>query len=221
MRKNKMMRTASGLLVATLLTTCVISGTFAKYTSSASGSDSARVAKWSFKVGDTTDIVTSDTFTFDLFNTVNEADGTTKESDVVTAADNATTIIAPGTGGFFDIVLKNESEVTATYQIELKEATNIGNIPVMYSLDGKNWFDLTTTDKTVVYPSTKTDAPETGLQKAKALENTNGTETIKVYWKWDFDNNADTTDTAAGKAQTAGTDQTIKVDAKITATQVD
>lgn len=46
MKKNKMMRTASGLLVATLLTTSVISGTFAKYTSQDSASDTARVAKW-------------------------------------------------------------------------------------------------------------------------------------------------------------------------------
>lgn len=46
MKKNKMMRTASALLVATLLTTSIISGTFAKYATEASGKDSARVAKW-------------------------------------------------------------------------------------------------------------------------------------------------------------------------------
>ena len=46
MKKNKMMRTASGLLVATLLTTSMISGTFAKYTTQDEASDSARVAKW-------------------------------------------------------------------------------------------------------------------------------------------------------------------------------
>ena len=50
MRKNKMMRTASGLLVATLLTTSVISGTFAKYTTEETGSDSARVAKFGVEI---------------------------------------------------------------------------------------------------------------------------------------------------------------------------
>ncbi|MFR0985955.1 MAG: hypothetical protein ACLSFZ_04975 [Frisingicoccus sp.] len=45
MKKNRMMRLASSLLVLTLLTTCVISGTFAKYTTQAGGSDTARVAK--------------------------------------------------------------------------------------------------------------------------------------------------------------------------------
>ncbi len=46
MKKNKMMRIASILMVATLITTCAISGTFAKYVTKASGEDAARVAKW-------------------------------------------------------------------------------------------------------------------------------------------------------------------------------
>ena len=46
MKKNKMMRLASILLVVTLLSTSIISGTFAKYTTQDSASDSARVAKW-------------------------------------------------------------------------------------------------------------------------------------------------------------------------------
>ncbi|MBO4363300.1 MAG: hypothetical protein J5912_02835 [Clostridia bacterium] len=49
--KNKMMRIASILLVATLLTTCAISGTFAKYVTKASGEDTARVAKWGIVLG--------------------------------------------------------------------------------------------------------------------------------------------------------------------------
>lgn len=46
MKKNKFMRIASVLLIVTLLSTSVISGTFAKYTTEAEGSDSATVAKW-------------------------------------------------------------------------------------------------------------------------------------------------------------------------------
>ncbi len=49
MKKNVMMRVASALGVAALLTTCVISGTYAKYTTSGSGSSAARVAKWGFE----------------------------------------------------------------------------------------------------------------------------------------------------------------------------
>lgn len=46
MKKNVMMRLASFLLVAVLISTSAISGTYAKYTTQDSGSDSARVAKW-------------------------------------------------------------------------------------------------------------------------------------------------------------------------------
>ena len=46
MKKNVMMRVASALLVAVLLTTCSISGTFAKYVTTNSAEDSARVAKF-------------------------------------------------------------------------------------------------------------------------------------------------------------------------------
>ncbi|MCH5183115.1 MAG: hypothetical protein J1E00_02985 [Oscillospiraceae bacterium] len=46
MKKNKMMRIASVLLIAVLLSTCVISGTFAKYVTTGETSDHARVAKF-------------------------------------------------------------------------------------------------------------------------------------------------------------------------------
>lgn len=46
MKKNKMMRIASVLLIVTLLSTCALSGTFAKYVTTAEGAGDARVAKW-------------------------------------------------------------------------------------------------------------------------------------------------------------------------------
>lgn len=46
MKKNRMMRLASVLLVLTLLSTSVVSGTFAKYTTQDKADDVARVAKW-------------------------------------------------------------------------------------------------------------------------------------------------------------------------------
>lgn len=46
MKKNVMMRVAALLLVCVMATTCGVSGTFAKYVSSATASAEARVAKW-------------------------------------------------------------------------------------------------------------------------------------------------------------------------------
>ena len=50
MKKNIMMRLSALLLVAVLLTTCVISGTFAKYTTTYSATDKATVAAWGIKL---------------------------------------------------------------------------------------------------------------------------------------------------------------------------
>ena len=209
MRKNKTMRVASGLLVATLLTTSMISGTFAKYTSSASGSDEARVAKWSFDVGNT-DITAENTITFNLFNGVKEADTTSNETHLKTTDG---TIIAPGTGGSFEIVLTNKSEVTAKYAIDFTE-TNSSNpvIPIEYSTDKKTWTsEIDTLD--IKADDTKT-----------ALTYDNGTTTVTVYWRWAYEsaqtpvrNQSDENDTALGKTGTA----TVTVTANITATQVD
>ena len=46
MKKNTVMRVLSLILVLTLMSTCAISSTFAKYVTKAEGEDQARVAKW-------------------------------------------------------------------------------------------------------------------------------------------------------------------------------
>ena len=193
MKKNVMMRVASALLVAVLMTTCAISGTFAKYTSTASGSDSARVAKWDFKINGTT--ANSNTFTFDLFNTVLDSDGNT-EADIKVADG---TIIAPGTKGSFAIVLKNDSEVTAKYVIDYT-VTNEANIPVVFSLDGETW---------------KNNIDELDVTTPVTVA-IGATPTITVHWMWAFEGGDDPADTTLGLAGSA----TLKVDAKVTVTQV-
>lgn len=80
MKKNKAMRLASALLVLTLLTTCAISSTFAKYVTEAKGSDTARVARWGFTQEGTTIVLD------DLFKTA-------YDQNVQGVAD----VIAPGT----------------------------------------------------------------------------------------------------------------------------
>lgn len=201
MKKNKMMRLASVLLILTLLTTCAISGTFAKYTASATGTDTARVAKWSFEVSDA-DIVATDEFTFDLFKTVKDTAGA-DEGDVK-AKNGTDRIIAPGTSGSFALVLENLSEVTAQYAIDYT-VTNTSDIPIEFSVDnGANW----TADLANVVAS-----------DATKLDPNTGTKTITVQWKWDYEVNeaGNTKDTALGKGGTA----TVTVAAVVTATQVD
>ena len=83
MEKNKTMKMILITLLIAMIALVLVSGTYAKYTSSASGSDTARVAKWSFIVGGA-DTVTENTFTFDLFKTIKDTDGE-DEVDVISA----------------------------------------------------------------------------------------------------------------------------------------
>lgn len=56
MKKNKMMRTACGVLTLTLITTCAFSGAMAKYAISDYDTDAARVAKFGVVLGATGDL---------------------------------------------------------------------------------------------------------------------------------------------------------------------
>ncbi len=174
-KRSIMIRVMAVLSVVMMFTMCFVGGTFAKYTSSGSGSDSARVAKWSFKVGGT-DVATENEFTFDLFNTVKDT-GDANETDI-----NPTdgTIIAPGTQGSFALVLTNESEVTAQYAIDYT-VTNTNNIPVEFSVDGTNW------------SSELTDV--TASLQAKNDTNSD-TTTITIRWRWVFENYTKVADTS-------------------------
>ena len=196
-RSSMMVRLVAVLAVIMMFTMCFVGGTFAKYTSSATGTDSATVAKWSFKVGET-DIAASNEFTFDLFKTIKDSNGTDNETDI---SPYDGTIIAPGTQGSFNLVLTNASQVTAQYAIDYT-VTNTGNIPVQFSVDGgTNWTN---------------DLADVVASDATKLAANSGTTTITVQWKWVFDGN-DANDTALGSAATA----TLTVAAAVTATQVD
>ena len=49
MKNNIAMRMAAILFIITMISTCAFSSTFAKYVTTGSSSDSARVAKWAFE----------------------------------------------------------------------------------------------------------------------------------------------------------------------------
>ena len=194
-RSSMMIRLVAALAVTMMFTMCFVGSTFAKYTSSATGSDSSTVAKWSFTVGET-DIAASNEFTFNLFDTIKDSNGTDNETDM---SSNNGTIIAPGTQGSFALVLTNESQVNATYAIDYTVTKTDNKIPVKFSVDGgTTWTD------------------DLADVSATNIAHTNGTATITVQWKWEF-NGDDATDTNLGKDGTA----TLKVSAKVTATQVD
>ena len=217
------------VLVLCMVSVCFLSGTVAKYTSTGTGTDTASVAKWKFTV-ESADIATTDTWTFDLFNTVNNlkvnpSDDADNDDDVNDAADNdadTPQIIAPGTTGSFVIDLVNESEVTAKFGIvfDVDDANNTTGttIPLLYRVKvGDTWiggesnWQADLTDFNIDPASTEYDA---------VLETNAKTTTVTVEWKWVFEAGNDTNDTALG-ADSVDTPVQLEVSATVTATQVD
>ena len=92
MKKTTMMRIASTLLVAVLVTTCAIGATFAKYTVADGINDDARVAKWGV-------VVTARGSLFEDAYDLEPVDYTTNETveTISVQAAAATNLVAPYT----------------------------------------------------------------------------------------------------------------------------
>ena len=203
------------VLAVAIIAVILVSGTFAKYTSTASGEDTVKVAKWSIKLNGTQIATASEqTITINLFDTIKDSNLTANETDVNEAGTDK--LIAPGTSGNFEIAVLNDSEVNATYT-ETLTVTNTSNIPVEFSSDGSNWakpnangeVDLSVNDETL---------------------NMNTTSTKTLYWRWAYVGSSssqysgtqtDTTDTTLGITAREGTRPELTVTVRVTATQVD
>ena len=226
MKKNKMMRIASVLLVAVILTTCAISGTFAKYVSKENSSDSARVAYWGFNP--TTMNITG------LF-----ADA--YETTVLGDADvNAlTNVIAPGTtksASFsfaYDGTTGQAPEVAYTFEVSTTGsscADSIKNNPnILWRLDSGDWgtWDNMITAIEALDGNKTSNRYEPGTLP---IGFTDADETHTIEWKWIFDENAgnaetttannDVNDTAMGNVTPADLAK-VTVSITVTATQID
>ena len=215
------------LLIAVVAVGCYfVAGTYAKYTTSLSGNDTAAVAKWAWDYNGTAITSNQNTITFNLFDTIYDSNGTgtqTAETDV------AANKIAPGTEGKFEFSFQNKSEVNAKYTLAVTETRGSGvtNANIEYSLDGLSW--------TSNLANLLNASEQTLAMGSAAVEKT-------VYWRWVYqvqDENSnpatyavqDAADTlvgfAAGGTDTAADTEAgvhaneIKVAATVTFTQVD
>ena len=248
MKKNKILRLASVMLMLCLITTCAISGTFAKYTTSGTATDAAKVAKWGV----------SFTITTDLSNSY-ETDATLPTG--VTIANSVYTsttenkLVAPGTTGdayVFTVTGTPEVAYKVTYTLDTSNSKDIflnktagvsSDVyrPVAYTVK----LNGTAINATPVYTAAdvktiieKIDfyyAVDTG-KYFYTTDNTAGTPTyvesatapvLTVVWDWDFSTNTtnDGYDTILGdlaNGDTVGSyvasDYCIDLALKITAT---
>ena len=215
MKKNKMMRLASCLLVMVLLTTSMISGTFAKYVTSDAASDSARVAKWGVTV-------TADGEGTFVNKYARDDDSSVAGEYTVVATED---VLAPGTAGdFAKFSITGEPEVTVLVEFSVNK----------FEL-GDNWVDAngnyycpieitvgTNTYKGLDYKSVDLfeDAVKAAITDSRAYEV--GFNLINAYapsisWAWAFEGNDDVKDTFLGDKANAK----IELDVKCTITQID
>ena len=212
MKKNKMMRIASALLIAVLLTTCAISGTFAKYTTKGDFTDSARVAKFGVEV-----VAGGNLF-------AENYDDTVVSAGAVTIGEGSyKKLVAPGTDGAmtsFAITGSPEVDVKVTY-----EATVTLSV---WEVDGDYYCPLVVyvNDNPIYGAGCTSEADFAGKIKAaidaytasyEANDDLANVETdatkLSVRWEWPFETGNDVKDTKLGDA-----DELATIDIKVTCT---
>lgn len=245
MKKNKMMRLASTLLVAVLLTTSVISGTFAKYVTTNSGADTARVAKFGVCV-----TVNDDLGLFDTEYAKEDANYTGTLSVKSSTEDQ---VVAPGTKGSMTFTITGKPEVATRVSIafgqnnkaiqlaagsytlpagyfekaEKTVTTTAVYEPIKFYFGTKAAADLEATDYTMTLEQLKA-AMTTQFTKDydpnyDFATTNNGSYTLA--WAWAFEDttieNVNFLDTYLGYQAATATAQVEALDFAITVTQID
>ena len=230
MKKNKIMRIASVLLVAVILTTCAISGTFAKYVTSGSGSDTARVAKFGVTVNGT-----ADTFkeTYAKDNT-----GFTLDANTVVSTED---VVAPGTGGSmaaFSLSGTPEVAVNVAFKGTLdidgnwKDSSGDYYCPIEITVGAtgdtggtsSTTFNGTDFTSAELFEKAVNDEIATFTKNYEAGTDLSGigANAPAISWKWDFDDSGlgtnDSKDTDLGNAAVPAK---ISLSVTATVTQID
>lgn len=239
MKKNLLMRIGLLLFVTVMATSGIFvgSGTYAKYYASGAGSAEAQVAKFEVLVGTNGGAdaaISNSTMAPATLGTINLLGSTLREAFNPSVLENNNTTqssgspaagtandvrpdtkIAPGTAGYFQIKVTNNSEVAVGIRLtSVSEAmSNVGikflitdndAVPAANAISSTNFAGAITaasgifTSNTFVLPPTGTTA-----------------KTLYVWWIWPYAGN-DANDTALGVA--AGT---VSLNYKLEAIQLD
>lgn len=177
-RKFNFGRLGALALALTLITTSLMGGTLAKYTTQAAGTGTATVAKWAFKAGSS---VGADAF----------AENSLNLSDTANSAVEAGKI-APGSEGILPIYVDlTGTEVATKIEVAIK-FDDLKKLPSQLSFKDSegNAIDLKdATNDTNVIVLTK-ELSETDAKTYK--------EDLSIKWAWAFEGD-DTADTTIGK----------------------
>ena len=210
MKKNYFLRAAALLVACCMFGLCTITGTMARYTGKFDASGTA-VRAGIFRViaqdNEGEWIPLGGTSTIDLFKTLQEANIVNDETDVVAAASGETVIIAPGTGGKFDIKVQNLSEVAVKILVT-DIGTGTATVPIEWYVGPPG-----------AYGTGAWASAFPGISTGGTLAPQSSETTFTFYWRWAFevDNPRDTS--LGVDAKTAAVTYTLPL--KVTAEQLD
>ena len=219
-RKNRILRLMWIVLLFTLISTCMMTGTLAKYVTEGSGYDTARVAAWGVEINAGLPVggLFSDTYDAD------DATYTLTQESVISAGGN---VVAPGTEGVMSgFAITGTPEVACRITVDVNTTTSV--------LSG--WLDASGTaayepiEWTLVNGSTPIVSGGTFAQLVSALNaisfdvppNVNlagaGID-YAISWEWPFSTSAtnDDNDTNLGNLATP---PTVTLDFDIIVTQI-
>ncbi len=215
MKQRNLMRVGGILLVGTLVTSCFVGGTFAKYVSKGEGTDLARVAKWGVEVD-----VTGGGFKEKYGNDDGDSkiEGNTVVSDGAVKVQymlgsepsgdpvDVRNVIAPGTKGQFGgVTITGEPEVAVRVQttatVELS-GWNVGKggefyCPLKFTIGGKTINGLDYSKDTAGGENSFENAIKTAIQDATTRDVEAGTDLstnngVVYQWEWPFENSTGT-----------------------------
>lgn len=235
-KKNWTLRAAVLMLALVLITSCFVGGTFAKYVTGGSGTDSARVAKFGVTV----------TANGDVFAKEYATDDQTVVGTIAKSVISTDKVVAPGTkstGDFVAATVTGTPEVavrvsykldTASLQLEnWKDGDDEFYCPLVFRVKNNNGntvisgMDFQTADAmkaalvNAVAAYTKDYAPGTDLSGKAA-------DTLAISWEWPFETGTDADkpannvrDTFLGDEAAAGRAATVSLTLATTVTQID
>ena len=235
-KKNWTLRAAVLMFAFVLITSCFVGGTFAKYVTGKSGTDSARVAKFGVTV----------TANGTMFAKEYATDDQTVVGTIAKSVISTDKVVAPGTesnGDFVAATVAGTPEVavrvsykldTATLQLEnWKDADDEFYCPLVFRVKNNNGntvisgMEFQTAEAmkaalvNAVAAYTKDYAPGTDLSGMAA-------DTLAISWEWPFETGTDTDkpannvkDTFLGDEAAAGRAATVSLTLATTVTQID
>lgn len=246
MKRNRWMRAGGLLLVMTLITSCFVGGTFAKYVSEGEGSDTARVAKWGVVVTGQGDAFAKEYATDD--ESVEGSIGVSVKSDVA--------VVAPGTSGEFkgislsgtpEVAVKIETTATVGLTGDWTLTSGEFYCPLIFNINGVriSGLEYDSADDFATDLKAKLEGASSGnVQAGVDLANPKSTDNVpvlfrknddgssKIKWEWAFEDGhnqlstykikqTDANDTELGNNAANGDAPTISLKLETTVTQID